>query len=67
MNRSLAAADPSHPLLRARAAAEVPRIARVRRELASRMMVLPWSAEDPVGAENLLRLIRSEETAERTP
>jgi hypothetical protein len=31
------------------------------------MMVLPWSAEDPVAAENLLRLIRSEETAERTP
>lgn len=57
LNRSLAAAAPSHPLLRARAASEVPRIARVRRELAGRMVVLPWSAEDPVGMENLLRLI----------
>jgi arsenite-transporting ATPase len=59
LNRSLAVANPSHPLLRARAAAEVPRIARVRRELARRMMILPWSAEDPTGARPLLDLLHA--------
>ena len=59
LNRSLAVAKPSHPLLRARAVAEVPRIARVRRELARRLMLLPWSAEDPTGAQPLLDLLHA--------
>ena len=58
LNCSLAAANPSHPLLRVRAAAEVSRIARVRRDLAHRVMIIPWSAEDPVGAEPLQALLR---------
>jgi arsenite-transporting ATPase len=62
LNRSLAAARPSHPLLAARASAELPRIARVRRELTSRTIVLPWSAVDPVGVKNLLGLIEFERT-----
>ena len=63
LNRSLAVAKPSHPLLRARAAAEVPRIARVRRELARRLMLLPWSAEDPTGAQPLLDLLHAGDEA----
>lgn len=63
LNRSLAVARPSHPLLRARAAAEVPRIARVRRELARRLMLLPWSAEDPTGAKPLHALLRAGDEA----
>lgn len=58
LNRSLAAAKPTHPLLRVRAAAEVSRIAHVRRDLARRVMVIPWSVEDPVGAERLQALLR---------
>lgn len=63
LNRSLAAAKPSDPLLRARAAAEVPRIERVRRDLTGRLMILPWSAEDPTGARPLQELLRTGETA----
>ena len=63
LNRSLAAAKPSDPLLRARAAAEVPRIERVRHDLTGRLMILPWSAEDPTGTRPLQELLRTGETA----
>ena len=49
LNRSLAAADPSDPVLRARAALEIAHIERVRRWIASRVTVLPWVAEPPIG------------------
>ena len=63
LNRSLAAARPAHPLLAARAAAALPRIARVRGELTRRLMLLPWSAEDPTGAGPLRDLLRSGQPA----
>lgn len=53
LNRSLAAADPSDPVLRARAALELAHIERVRREIAPRVTVLPWVAEPPVGPDRL--------------
>ena len=53
LNRSLAAADPSDPVLRARAALEIAHIERVRRGIASRVTVLPWVAEPPIGSDRL--------------
>ena len=53
LNRSLAAADPSDPVLRARAVLELAHIGRVRRETGSRVTVLPWLAEPPVGPDRL--------------
>ncbi|MFC5177717.1 arsenical pump-driving ATPase [Nocardioides taihuensis] len=55
VNSSLAAARPSSPLLRRRAHDEEPQLDRVR-ELASRMVVLPLFATEPVGQEQLHRL-----------
>jgi len=56
VNRSLAAASPSDPLLAHRATQEVPLIRRVRDELAQRVAVVPWLAEPPVGAAALRSL-----------
>ena len=53
INASLAAATTSHPLLRHRAAAELPEIARVQADLAQRHAVLAMQADDPVGVERL--------------
>jgi arsenite-transporting ATPase len=53
LNRSLVAADPSDPVLRARAALEIAHIERVRREIASRVTILPWVAEPPIGPDRL--------------
>lgn len=53
INASLAAATTSHPLLRLRAAAELPEIAKVEREHAGRLAVLAMQADDPVGVERL--------------
>ena len=58
VNQSLAAAHVTDPLLSARAAAEVPLIDRVRRELASRSAVVPMVPEPPVGADRLAALAR---------
>ncbi|MCI4674557.1 arsenical pump-driving ATPase [Candidatus Mycolicibacterium alkanivorans] len=49
INNSLAAANPSAPLLRQRALAELPEIARVRSEYADRIAVVPLLATEPVG------------------
>ena len=57
INQSLAAADLTDPLLRARAAAQRPLIAQVDRELASRTAIVPMEAEPPVGATALTRLL----------
>ena len=73
VNRSLAAARPLDPLLVARAAAEVPEIETVARELAPRMTadggaprlaVLPYTPEPPVGARLLRSLARGGAFAE---
>ncbi len=64
VNRSLAAARPSDPLLAARAAAEVTEIEAVVREHAPRnegvprFAVLPHTPEPPVGARRLRALAR---------
>ena len=67
VNRSLAAARPTDPLLAARAAAEVPEIEAVAREHAPRadgqdgvprLAVLPYTPEPPVGARRLRALAR---------
>lgn len=67
LNRSLSAADPADDLLRERASLEAPHIDRVRRDLTSRVVVLPWLPEPPVGPAKLTSLISplspSKETA----
>jgi len=57
LNRSLEAAGPVDPVLRQRAAAEAAHVTRVRRELASRVVLIPWSPEAPVGADRLRALV----------
>jgi len=57
VNRSLAAAAPSDPLLVHRAAQELPLIRRVRDELASRVALVPQLADSPVGVEALRQLL----------
>jgi len=56
VNASLASATTNHPLLRQRAAAEWPHIAKVRGELSARSAVVAMTADDPVGAEKLRAL-----------
>jgi arsenite/tail-anchored protein-transporting ATPase len=56
VNQSLAAAETRDPLLRQRAAAELPLIERVRAESADRFAVVAFAAEPPVGAARLRRL-----------
>ncbi|HVB79625.1 MAG TPA: arsenical pump-driving ATPase [Candidatus Binataceae bacterium] len=56
INASLAAATTNHPLLRQRATAEWPHIAKVRDELSTRSAVVAMTADDPVGAEKLRAL-----------
>ena len=58
INASLAAAQPVDPLLRCRAAAEVRQIAKVKETLAHRVALVPFQAEEPVGATRLLALTK---------
>ena len=53
INGSLAAGQPRDPVLRARATAEVPQIRKVKQQLAKRVAVIPFQAEEPVGVERL--------------
>jgi len=53
LNRSLAAANPTDPVLRARALLELVHIEHVRSEVARRVTVLPWVAEPPIGPDGL--------------
>lgn len=57
INASLAAARPADPLLRSRAAAELPQISNVKENLAQRVVVVPFQAQEPVGAHLLLALV----------
>jgi arsenite-transporting ATPase len=56
VNRSLAAAGTSDPLLRKRLAGELTQIERVRNGLSSNMFVVPWQVVAPVGTAALARL-----------
>ena len=56
INASLAAAQPVDPLLRCRADAEVPQIAKVKESLAQRVALVPFQADEPVGATRLAAL-----------
>lgn len=56
INGSLAAAQPRDPVLRARAAAEIPLIRRVKDQLARRVALIPFQATEPVGVERLYAL-----------
>ena len=49
VNNSLAAAEPTAPLLRRRAAAEIAQIETVRNDYADRIAVVPLLATEPVG------------------
>ncbi len=60
VNQSLAAAGPADPLLVARAHAEVPQIEAVRDRYATRTVLAPWMAEEPVGAQRLRALAAGE-------
>jgi arsenite/tail-anchored protein-transporting ATPase len=53
INGSLAAAQPRDPVLRARAAAEIPQIRKVKELLGQRVVLIPFQAEEPVGVERL--------------
>ena len=53
INGSLAAAQPRDPVLRARAAAEIAQIRKVKEQLAKRVALIPFQAEEPVGVERL--------------
>ena len=48
--------DPHDPVLRARAAAEIPQIRKVKELLAKRVVLVPFQAEEPVGVERLSSL-----------
>jgi arsenite-transporting ATPase len=63
VNRSLLAARPTDPLLRARAREELSQVVKVRDELARRVAVVPWRAVPPNGPEGLGLLFRSTEKA----
>lgn len=56
INGSLVAAHPRDPVLRARAAAEITQIAKVKEQLARRVALIPFQSEEPVGIERLMAL-----------
>jgi arsenite-transporting ATPase len=56
INQSFCATGTHDPVLAERGALELRYIAEVRDKLASRLALIPWQAEPPIGAEGLLRL-----------
>jgi arsenite/tail-anchored protein-transporting ATPase len=67
INQSLAAAETADPVLTARAAAEYPLIARVRRDLARRCAIVPMQADPPVGTARLRQLVAEVNSLQRSP
>lgn len=63
VNNSLLAAQPSSPLLRARADSERPQVERVANDLAPRHAVVPLLRDEPVGVEALEALVQAEPVA----
>ncbi len=59
INQSLARADTSDPLLRARGAGERPFIQEVARDLAQRTAMVPWVPDEPVGPAKLQQLFHA--------
>ncbi len=59
VNNSLAAADPTSPLLRLRASEELPQIEKVTNELTTRIAVVPMLPTEPVGISALEALGRT--------
>lgn len=66
INNSLAAAEPTSPLLRRRAAAEIPQIDSVRDDYSDRIAVIPLLAVEPVGIPALRALTDPRDTAVNT-
>jgi arsenite/tail-anchored protein-transporting ATPase len=58
INSSLAAANPSEPLLTARADSELPHIERVQRSV-ERVAIVPWLTEEPIGGDRLHALVNA--------
>jgi len=59
INASLAAAHPTDPILRARAAAEVAQITKVKEQLSHRVALIAFQIEEPTGIERLGALART--------
>ncbi|MDR3508097.1 MAG: arsenical pump-driving ATPase [Caulobacteraceae bacterium] len=57
VNKSLAAAGTSDPLLKARLLGELRQMERIERELSERIFVVPWQAEPPIGLDALSELV----------
>lgn len=57
INASLAATGVRDPLLRERTSHERAQIERVRQRFASRVAIVPWAAEEPIGVERLRALM----------
>lgn len=57
INRSLAATDTVDPVLRTRAVEETAQIALVQADHTDRLFIVPWAAEEPIGADLLHCLI----------
>jgi arsenite-transporting ATPase len=67
INGSLAAAGTSDPCLKQRVTAELEQIERVRQHHASRVAIVPWVTEEPVGPPRLLALARARPEAPGSP
>jgi len=63
INSSLAARGSTDPCLKQRITAELEQIGRVRGQYASRVAIVPWVIEEPVGPERLLALARGRSAA----
>ncbi len=67
INKSLSATGIADPLLRARMRAEVEQVARVLRDHARRVVLVPWMAEEPTGVGRLHALMAHETQGEPSP
>jgi len=59
INSSLAAAGSRDPVLHHRIHDELAQLARVTREHATRLAIVPWQLEEPIGADRLRALART--------
>lgn len=66
INGSLAAAHPTDPILKARAAAEIDQILKVKDQLARRMALIPFQSEEPAGIERLATLAERRSSRRQT-
>jgi arsenite-transporting ATPase len=65
INASLAAAGPRDPVLVQRAHAELEQIRMVQEHHARRVVIAPWSTEEPTGPERLRRLTKTTTSCRR--